>query len=228
MNFVDRSAVRSRLEGKRIAIVGGGPGANDNAQGFIDGHDIVVRINNYRLTENTGRRCDVFYSYFGNAIRKTVDELKRDGVTLCMSKVPNAFCIESPWHRQHNKMHGVDFRWIYEKRASWWFCDTFVPDVPEFLETFEMLGRHIPTTGFSAVLDVLDAQPKSVTLTGFDFFASRVHNLNEPWREKNTNDPIGHVPEREFAWLKQNQKAFPLTFDPALSAALRERDGLAA
>lgn len=222
MRFVGKSNVSARLEGRRVCIVGSGPGVLDNAPGFIDGHDVVVRVNNYKLSAATGRRTDVFYSFFGNSIRKTAAELKRDGVTLCMCKCPNAQAIQSDWHRQHGKMMGVDFRWIYQKRDPFWFCDTYAPGLDDFLATFNLLGRHMPTTGFAAILDVLACDPAGLYLTGFDFFRSGVHNVNERWSEKNTEDPIGHVPERELAWLADQLPNLPhVSCDARLTEAIR-------
>src|SRR3990167_2813051 len=220
MRFVSRSEVRSRFEGKSVAIVGSGPGCAENEPGLIDGHDVVVRVNNYRLTGGTGKRTDIFYSFFGTSIKKTADELKRDGISLCLCKCPDAHAIESEWHRAHDKMIGVDFRWIYEKRTAWWFCDTFIPSKDEFLATFELLGRHIPTTGFAAIIDVLSFNPRGIYLTRFDFFRSGLHNVNEPWCEKNNDDPIGHVPERELAWLASNAQRYPITMDATLQRAI--------
>ena len=220
MHFVSRSEVLARFEGKNVAVVGSGPGVLDNEPGFVDGHNIVVRVNNYRLSQQAGQRTDVYYSFFGNSIRKTVEELKRDGVTLCMCKCPDAHTVESEWHRTHDKMIGVDFRWIYRKRAPWWFCDTFIPSKDEFLATFELLGRHIPTTGFAAIIDVLSFNPRKIYLTGFDFFRSGLHNVNEPWSEKNNDDPIGHVPERELAWLVRNALRLPIMADQKLTMAM--------
>lgn len=217
MRFLSKSEVRPWFEGRRVAIVGGGPSAAENENGFIDGHDVVVRVNNYRMVESTGRRADVLYSFFGNSIKKDVRELQRDGVRLCMCKCPDAHAIQSEWHVRRRKMHGVDFRWIYEKRRAWWFCDTYIPTTEDFLAAFDLLGRRVPTTGFSAILDVLSFDPTSVYLTGFDFFRSRQHNLTEAWRENNINDPIGHAPEREREWLQRNVQKYPITCDPVLT-----------
>lgn len=220
MRFLQTSDVRQRFEGKRVAIVGSGPGVLDNEEGFIDSHEVVVRVNNYRIClPSTGMRCDAHYSFYGHSIRKTICELITDGVTLCMCKCPNAVAIESEWHRRRRKLHGVDFRWIYQERAKWWFCDTYVPPLDRFLLKFEMLGRHVPTTGFAAIIDILSFEPAALYLTGFDFFRSGKHNVNEPWREKNTDDPIGHVPERELLWLKENFGS-RMSADRALTQAL--------
>lgn len=216
MRFITRSEVRPWFEGKRVAIVGSGPGVLENPHSFVDSHDVVVRINNYKLSAAAGSRTDVFYSFFGTSIRKTKWELKRDGVRLCMCKCPNAHAIESDWHRSRRMMIGVDYRPHYERRQGWWFCDTYIPTVDEFMVGFELLGRHIPTTGFAAILDVLSFGPESVYLTGFDFFRSRIHNVNEKWRPRNNDDPIKHEPERELAWIAQNRQNYPLIFDNEL------------
>lgn len=216
--FITRSTLAARFEGKRVAIVGSGPGVLENEPGFIDSHDVVVRVNNYRIVmPATGTRTDVFYSFFGKSIHKTARELQRHGVTLCVCKCPNAIPIESEWHRQNKKMNGVDFRRIYMNRSPFWFCDTYIPEVSEFLADFNLLGGHVPTTGFAAIRLVLTCAPKSIFLTGFDFFRSGIHNVTDPWRAKHTDDPIGHQPEREFTWLIDNLPLLPVTTDQALT-----------
>lgn len=222
MHFVDFETVAARFHGKSVAIVGSGPGSLDNVPGFVDGHDIVVRVNNYKLGPAQGFRTDVHYSFYGSSIRKSAPELQEDGVQLCMCKCPNAKPIESAWHERNGKQIGIDFRYIYSNRASWWFCDTYVPDVERFLESFELLGKHIPTTGFSAILDVMACAPRDVYLTGFDFFDSGIHNVDEPWKSGNPQDPIGHRPAAEAAWLEANLSNL-LTFDPKLSTLMGAR-----
>lgn len=220
MRFLTRSETASRFAGKAVAIVGSGPGSLGNRPGFVDSHEIVVRVNNFKLTAATGFRCDVFYSFFGTSIKRSKVELKRAGVTLCLCKCPNAHAIESDWHRRHNQMIGVDYRPHYERRKNFWFCDTYIPEVGEFMAGFNLLGGHVPTTGFAAILDILSFEPGSLYLTGFDFFRSGIHNVNERWRARNSDDPIRHVPERELKWLADNVSRYPLTFDPALGAAV--------
>ena len=218
--FCDWEYLQGIFRGKSVAVVGSGPGVLQNPAGLVDSHDVVVRVNNYKLFKASGHRTDVYYSYFGNAIRKTASELVRDGVRLCMCKCPDAQFIESEWHRQNGKMNGVDFRWIYEARAAWWFCPTFIPSVEHFLDRFELLGKRVPTTGFAALLDVLALEPAHVYATGFDFFASGLHNVNERWKRANPEDPIGHDPAAERAWLHRRFRDFSLTMDPVMTAAV--------
>ncbi len=221
MDFCNRQAVSDVIEGKRVAIIGSGPGVLANEPGYIDSHQVVVRVNNYKTSLPAGFRTDVFYSFFGRSVRKTAEELNGDGVSLCLAKCPDAHCIDSEWHIRNGKMRGVDFREIYKERKGWWFCPTYVPSVDEFMRNFEILGGRVPTTGFSAILDVLSYKPASVYLSGFDFFQSKIHNVNEPWNRINPNDPIGHVPDGEKTWLAANMSRYPITVDTQLALALK-------
>jgi len=234
MRFVSRSEVLSRLEGKSIAVVGSGPGALGNAPSFVDGHDVVVRVNNYKLSPAAGFRCDVYFAFFGTSIRKSRDELIRDGVKLCIAKLPNADVsqkspenvqpLDAAWHQRNGKMIGLDYRPHYARRlqAGFWFCNTCVPTVAEFMVGFNLLGQRMPSTGFAAILDVFAAKPARVHLTGFDFFASGLHNVDEPWKHKNHDDPYRHAPERERGWLAANiaRQAFEVSTDEVLARAL--------
>lgn len=219
--FISFEEAARHFEGKRVAIVGSAPSALDNAPGFVDSHDVVCRIQNYKTGPAQGFRCDVHYAFYGTSVRNRAEDLKRDGVKLCMCKLPNSQPIDSEWHRERGKVHGIDYRYIYTLRNAWWFCDTFIPDDARFLTKFELLGRHQPTTGFSAILDVLDCKPRSLYLTGFDFFSSGLHNVDEPWRPGDPFDPIRHRPELEAQWLAQNACRYPLTFDARLNEILR-------
>lgn len=221
MPFCDRETIREAIEGKFIALVGSGPGLLMNAPGFVDSHEVVIRVNNYALTGHiTGKRTDIFYSFFGSSVRKKTTDLIRDGVKLCMAKCPDAQFMQSDWHEKHNKPRGVDFRYIYEQRRDWWFCPTYVPTVDEFMANFAILGDHVPTTGFAALLDVLSYNPQQVYMTGFDFFQSKIHNVHERWTAQNPDDPIGHVPDSEREWLLTNKDHYPITMDEMLRAAL--------
>lgn len=221
--FIDRGAVAGVVRGKTIALVGSGPGSLDNEPGFIDSHDLVCRVNNYRTGKAQGFRTDLFYSFFGGSIKKTREELQADGVKLCLCKCPDSKFIESEWHRKTGKLKGTDFRYIYQDRRDWWFCDTYIPSRDEFMASFDLLDRHIPSTGFSAILFLQSLGPKSILLTGYDFFASRIHNVNEAWRPGNPDDPIGHSPERERAWLRKlaaDADGPPIAYDRRLAAIM--------
>ncbi len=222
MHFVDFSKVLQIFNGRSVAIVGSGPSSLSNDPEFIDKHDLVVRVNNYKLGLRQGYRCDVHYAFYGTSIKKTAGDLMREGVTLCMCKCPNSRPIDSPWHVERGKLEGIDYRYIYHYRKDWWFCDTFVPTDDRFLKKFELLERHQPTTGFSAILDIVECAPKSIYLTGFDFFTSGIHNVDEPWKHKNTDDPICHRPDLELQWIARNHNRYPLLYDSKLATMVSE------
>lgn len=204
MKFISKDDVSKIIDGKSIAIVGSGPGVLDNKEGFIDSHDLVIRVNNYKtegLENKTGKRTDIHYSFYGGSIKKSAQQLKRDGVFLCMCKCPNAKIMESKWHKERGFEFGVDFRTIYRRRSDFWFCNTYIPELKTFMQYFDLLGKHIPTTGFQCILEILSLEPASVYLTGFDFFESKMHNVNTPWREKNLDDPIRHLPNKEKEYI---------------------------
>lgn len=217
MRFVTFEEAAMHLRGKRVAIVGSGPFVLRNAPGFVDSHEVVVRVNNHKTSPEAGMRTDVHYSFYGGSIRKSAAELRNEGVKLCMCKLPDSRPLTSEWHERCGKAEGVDYRYIYRQRAAWWFCDTFIPDDARFIAKFELLGKHQPTTGFAAILDVLECEPASVYLTGFDFFTSGVHNVTERWVAKNTDDPICHRPDLERDWIRANAGRYPLSFDAKLS-----------
>lgn len=220
-HFVTHSEAAARVTGKTVALVGSAPSVLRNPPGLVDSRDVVVRVNNYRLSDAAGRRTDIYYSYFGGAIRKTARELTADGVELCWCKCPDSKPIQSLWHERNRKQLGIDFRYIYKMREDWWFCDTYVPSDEEFLRSFELLGKHVPTTGFQALLDILRCEPKSVYMTGFDFFRSGIHNVNETWKPGDPNDPIGHRPQLELEWVVNNVLKYPIQLDLHLSDMVR-------
>lgn len=214
MRFVTFEEAAEYLRGKSVAVVGSGPFVLRNAIGFVDSHDVVVRVNNHKTSPAAGLRTDVHYSFYGTSIRHAPHDLQREGVKLCMCKLPNSKPLSSEWHERNGKAVGVDYRYIYRMRETWWFTDTFIPDDQRFLAKFELLGKHQPTTGFAAILDVLECEPASVYLTGFDFFTSGVHNVTERWVAKNPDDPICHRPDLEREWIRANASRF--TFDRKL------------
>lgn len=213
MLFSEFKTASKMFRDKRVVVVGTAPSCLDNNREDIEKYDVIVRVNNYDLSEYSrqiGRRTDVYFSFFGSSVHKTVEQLKSEGVRLCMCKLPNCKLLDSKWHERNNKPYGVDFRYVYKKRKDFWFCPTFVPLREHFEILFNKLGRHMPTTGFNAVHDVFLSKPKELYITGFDFFTSRKHNINQMWRSKNHDDPYKHEPERERKLLKEmvNENTF--------------------
>lgn len=221
--FVTYEELHKRFFGKKVAIICSGPGCLDNTAKFIESHDVVVRVQNYSLEgrqDKLGSRTDVHYSFYGGSVKKPKEALIKEGVQVCMAKCPDADCggpgdfMESKWHQEHNKPEGVDYRYIYKRRASWWFCDTYIPTKDRFKSYFKLINHHQPTTGFACILDFMSFEC-DIYLTGYDGFKSGIHNINEPWHEKNTTDPFCHAPWLELQYLKAYQG--PIKFDKRLS-----------
>jgi len=223
IRFLTFEEMAATFRGKRVALVGSGPSSRFHKPGFIDGHEVVVRVNNFKLSKEAGVRADVHYSYYGGAIDVTAAALQGAGVKLCVCKCPNSKPLNSPWHERNGHIRGIDFRWIYEYRRAFWFCDVFVPDDELFLNKFRLLRGHVPTTGFSALLDILSCGPSELYMTGFDFFTSGIHNVDERWKKGNPRDPIGHDNAAELQWVAENHFKYPLTFDSVLARLVDER-----
>lgn len=231
MNRVNEKFVGDIIRDKRVIIVCSAPSCLENTGSFIDGHDLVVRVNNYKtkgikngthfdFTPKVGTRTDIHYSFYGTSIKTDRNQLIKEGVKLCMCKCPDSKPIHSPWHEQRGKQRGIDFRWIYLQRQSYFPCPVFIPDDRRFLKWFDLLKKHVPTTGFSCVMDVLSFEPKSVHLTGFDGFSSGKHNVNETWTAKNMDDPIRHMPNLELNVIRDLYKQKKITVDNRLKSIL--------
>ena len=81
MKRISREELTSFFTGRTVAVVGSGPGVLDNERGFVDSHELVVRINNWKcINEATGFRTDCMYSFFGSYIKKAANELVRAAI----------------------------------------------------------------------------------------------------------------------------------------------------
>lgn len=215
MRLLTHNQLKERFKGAKVVIIGSAPSCLQNDGKHIDSHDVVVRVNNYKrdiYEKHLGSRTDVHHSFYGTSIRKSAAELKWDGVQLCMCKCPNATIADQPgvdpsWHLRNNKMIGLDYRYIYMARESFWFTDTYIPELNRFMEYFRELNYHQPTSGMAAIMDFLSFDCESIYLTGFDFFKTEMHNVDEPWpgADKNPDDPYRHSADEEIAFINRNR-----------------------
>lgn len=216
MKFVNLDQAKKWIAGKSVILIGSAPSVLDCEPDYIDSKNVIIRVNNFKLGERQGYRADIHYSFYGTSIRVRRETLQNSGVMLCMCKLPNSKPLQSAWHESNGKICGIDYRYIYENRKEWWWCDTFIPDDQFFLDKFNLLNQHQPTTGFAAILDVLACEPSELELVGYDFFTSGIHNYNEKWTHRNADDPICHRPDLELKWLKENVDKYPITLDKKL------------
>lgn len=224
-NFISLEECGEKFRGKTVALIGSGPSALMNPPGMIESFDLIVRVQNYRtkgFEAILGKRTDVHYSFYGTSSRKTREELIADGVKLCMCKCPDgSLPFKSPWHLANGKPLGTDYRYIYTSRAPFWFCDTYAPTMDRFMQYLSVIQSedtkppyvgHQPTTGFACMLDLMSFGC-DVFVTGFDFFTSGIHNLNQAWEgtvqngvavSKNPTDPMRHRPDLEMEYMRKN------------------------
>lgn len=229
------SNVRDIFYKKRVCIIGSAPSGLDNNGSYVEDFDVIVRVNNYKtrgtnkrgltydFTDSLGVRTDYHYSFYGGSIRKTQEELKADGVKGHLCKCPDDICHVTGWHVENKKIHGGDFRGIYRRRKGFWFAPLYVPEKAHYLTLFNLLGGHVPSTGFAGIWEIVNSQPKELYVTGFDFMQSKLHNVNETWLEGDPNDPVGHVFNKEcelfVKWVKEY--GF-ITTDRWLTEVIRE------
>ena len=177
------------FKNKKVIILGSAPSVVETQADFINNFDIVVRLNNYKFF-NECKRVDVYYSYFGMSIKKTSDDIINDNVKLIMCKYP--LC---DWG---NAIEGHSGNWtnVY-KNKRYKAVDYYIPINEYFKRNYNLLKR-IQTTGLASILDILRFKPSFIYISGFDFFTSKKHNINEAWKDGDGN----HDLEKEKCLIK--------------------------
>lgn len=175
------------IQHKRVMILGSAPSVTRNKVEDMENYDIIVRINNYKIF-NECKRVDIFYSYFGRNIKKTEGDIINDDVLYIMCKYPL-----SDWGE---RIDGIQDNWgeVYEYRKDYFVRPHYIPDDKDFSENFKLLNR-VPTAGISCMLDIRRFNPLEIYMTGFDFFESGLHNINEKWDKSGNHDLVA---EREL------------------------------
>jgi len=230
------SDVVKRFNGRRVVIIGSAPSGKDyNTCDNIESYDDIVRVNNYKTkgvskrgipydySKSLGVRTDYHYSFYGGSIRKTQDDLYRDGIKAHLCKCPNDECHVTDWHIKVNQRQGGDFRPIYRRREKFWFKPVYIPEKGHYMQLFNLLKKHVPSTGFACIWEMIQCKPKELYITGFDFMKTPVHNVDEPWLKGRADDPIGHDWNAEAELFKK--WAFKYDFIK-MDPVLRRRVGL--
>ena len=218
MRKLDKKQVTDMIKGKSVVILGSAPSVLYNNRTVIEKHDIVVRLNNFKTSgyeQKVGARTDIYYSFFGSSIKKTAADLK--GVRLIYCKYPDCDFREHNDGRYEDGVSG-DFRSVYKFRQRFFNSlntDIYIPDYSDFLRNF-LYANRILTTGVQCIIDILSHNPKSIHVTGFDFFESGKHNTNERW----TAGDGGHDHNAEKDIVKNITKYFNVTLDDNIKETL--------
>jgi len=167
------------LDGARIAIVGNAGYLAGAEQGrLIDGHDLVLRMNNFRVSgfeKSVGRRVDV---YMSNFYVPDIDFTNPDiGLARwVVSSRPNTF--------KKPKQDNLDLRYgehLTEGLHRIGAKTAYVPTLDYIAKVAAQL-HDCPTTGMMAILlgtDVLLERCASLYVTGFSFFEGKSHYFRD-------------------------------------------------
>ena len=159
----------------RLVIVGNAGYLRDVDWGeWIDGHDLVMRMNNFELEGHAravGRRVDLLLTNFSRyTISFANPEFRRPRWVI--SSRPVNFLKYPQWgiHDRLGEHITAGMMALNRRRV-------FVPNLACFVEQTASLGAY-PTTGLMAlrfVLDVLAHHRCHVLFVGFSFFQGRSH-----------------------------------------------------
>lgn len=192
------------LEGARIAIVGNAGYLGELEQGeHIDGHDLVLRMNNFRVTgfePSVGSRVDVYMSnFYVPDIDFTNPDIGR--ASWIVSSRPNTF--------RKPKTHSLDLRFgehITEGLCALDATGAYVPSLEYIRGLTEQVG-NAPTTGMMAILlatEILLPRCQSVYVTGFSFFEGKSHYYKSAADDLSSH----HNPQTEKTVLAQRLRPF--------------------
>lgn len=167
------------LDGARVAVVGNaGYLASEDQGALIDGHDLVIRMNNFRVRgfeRAVGARTDVFLSNF------YVPDIDFSnpafaGVQWIVSSRPNVF-------RKPN-VNNLDLRYGEHLTEGLCLLGRRTAYVPSLSYITAIAGELMepPTTGLMGLalaMDVLLPRCDSVYVTGFSFFDGKRHYFSD-------------------------------------------------
>jgi len=180
------------IANKKIIVVGPGPFLSGKGLGvFVDSFDIVVRINLgsglcKNFSNDFGKRTDVIY--VNQLIRK---EFGLELPTSIPNGKSNFYCVQS--FVTDNEKCSICKEaicgecYVEEKqsnlRYSHWSCVAYtdyrlIPEKVIILNSTSLKNyvKELPLIGLSAIIHLLSFKPKSIHVTGFDFYDALKHN----------------------------------------------------
>ncbi len=167
------------LDGARVAIVGNAGYLAGLSQGEkIDDHDLVLRMNNFRVTgfeTAVGSRVDIYMSnFYVPDIDFTNPDIGR--ARWIISSRPNVFTKP--------KENNLDLRYgehLTNGLLRIGATSAYAPSLP-YVQAIAARLRDTPTTGMMALLlgaDVLLERCASLYVTGFSFFEGKSHYFRD-------------------------------------------------
>jgi len=218
---------KKEFKNKRIAIIGAADSAFVEKNGtFIDGFDIVIRINKAPHTWDPEKADYIgskftylFHSFFENNYSGggPIDWEYFD--KLGIEKVINPNFTKKGLHTHIN----------YYKRHLL-FRKTYLLSQKSYCNLRRELREFVPTVGFSALLAALQSPCKEIFISGFTFFKTPYAKdyrgeLEDPEANKKHIEDQGlHNPDLEFEAFKSALKNSPcgnIHFDKELQKLLK-------
>jgi hypothetical protein len=150
-------------------------------------------MNNYdidKYSDSIGSRTDIYYSFFGCSIKKNQDDFIREGVKLIISRLPYVNFTKHNSGKTENGKSG-DWRKFIDSKPDDYFGNIplYINSLSNFIDIYNILSR-VPSTGVQCIFDIFRFSPKSLYVTGFDFFKSGKHNIDEDWKSNDGNHNI--------------------------------------
>jgi hypothetical protein len=195
------------LSGKRIAIVGPASSAiNTNRGEFIDGYDVVIRVNKSALVvrdgkfkKDIGSKMDILcHSFFENEFSGggplDFDLYDRLGTKYVINPIPTFF----------GKRVTFNFYKKYLLRRT-----VYSLPLEPYQEAVKAFGQFRPTTGFCALKLALESDFKELFITGFTFFKTpygdgyRDSLKDVAVNQKYIKDSNMHSPDIEYEEFKK-------------------------
>lgn len=180
-------AFESLVKGKNIALVGNGPSEMGRGLGGeIDAHDVVIRINNYRINgfeRDYGSRTDIWVKAIFDAIDHTV---RSEDIKMIYYAEPIKRMILRD-----------DYLSAIKSEIKEYQVDCFCPGVKEwFVRNYGIS----PTTGLTLINYLLSLEIRSLEVYGFSFlqekYSKYVAYSGEP------QNAIAHNMLKEIVYLR--------------------------
>ena len=218
---------KNEFKNKRVAIIGAADSAFADANGsFIDGFDIVIRINkaphswNKEQAKYIGSKFTyLFHSFYENEI---------SGGELIDWEYFDKLGIEKVINPNHTKK-GFQAHLNYYKR-HFLSRKTYMLSQKNYRVLSNNLNGFVPTVGFSALAAVMLSNCREIFITGFTFFKTpyakgyRPHLEDPLANRKHLKDQGLHNPNLEFEAFKTFLKRSPcenISLDKALIKLLK-------
>lgn len=206
------------FKGKRVAIIGGADSVLKEKSGnYIDGFDVVVRINKgveviEAQQEYIGAKTDVLFHCF--YVRE--NDRGSSPITVDLWKKHNVGKLIFSHNYRCSSYSLLNFLYFI-KLTKGSFPFSQVPG-KSFYANARATKPYAPTTGFIAINTIFSCRPKELYITGVTFFKSphnQAYRKGEPENyQKMFEQQQSHDPEREYQHVKELYEKHPDIIKP--------------